>query len=280
MIEPFLSDDALLADIQNARGEGGELHVWWLGQSGFLVQWNGQHALLDPYLSDSLTKKYAATDKPHVRMSRRVIAPERLDFIDVVSSSHVHTDHLDPETLQPLFSANPDLNFIVPSGINFEALKRAKCSANALCGLDDGASVDVGCFRFEALPAAHNTIERDEVGRCKFLGYVVSVGPFQIYHSGDTLMYDGLDERLKAMALDLALLPINGDVPERHVAGNLNGTEAANLAKAAEARMVVPCHYDMFEFNTASPDEFVAECVRLGQTHRVLRLGERMTIEK
>ena len=31
---------------------------------------NGRHLLLDPYLSDSLTKKYAATDKPHVRMTR------------------------------------------------------------------------------------------------------------------------------------------------------------------------------------------------------------------
>ncbi len=48
--------------------------LWWLGQSGFLVQWQGRHLLLDPYLSESLTKKYAATDKPHVRMTRRVVA--------------------------------------------------------------------------------------------------------------------------------------------------------------------------------------------------------------
>ena len=30
----------------------------------------------------------------------------------------------------------------------------------------------------------------------------------------------------------------------------------------------------MFGTCTASPDEFVAECVRLGQPHRVLRAGE------
>src|SRR5215213_1728986 len=98
MIEPFLSDDAFLADVERARAQSGRLNIWWLGQSGFLIQWDGKHVLFDPYLSDSLTKKYAATDKPHVRMSERVIDPARLDFVDVVTSSHNHTDHLDGET--------------------------------------------------------------------------------------------------------------------------------------------------------------------------------------
>ncbi|MGZ9225209.1 MAG: hypothetical protein ACXW4M_06595 [Anaerolineales bacterium] len=49
--------------------------------------------MIDPYLSDSLTKKYAGTNKPHVRMTERVIAPEWLDFVEVVTSSHIHTDH-------------------------------------------------------------------------------------------------------------------------------------------------------------------------------------------
>lgn len=74
------------------------------------MQWQGQHLLLYPYLSDSLTAKYAATDKPHVRMTDRVIAPERLDFA-VVTSSHNHTDHLDKETLLPLLSVNPSLSW-------------------------------------------------------------------------------------------------------------------------------------------------------------------------
>ena len=63
--------------------------------------------LLDPYLSDSLTDKYAQTDKPHAGMTERVVAPERLNFIDVATSSHNHTDHLDPDTLGPLLKANP-----------------------------------------------------------------------------------------------------------------------------------------------------------------------------
>src|SRR2546430_9285041 len=50
-------------------------------------------------------------------------------------------------------------------------------------------------------------------------------------------------------------LPINGDLPERNVAGNLDGREAANLASDIGARLAVPCHYEMFEFNTTSRSE-------------------------
>ena len=87
MIEPLQADEAFLADVARSRGEQSGFRLWWLGQSGFLVQWNGRHLLLDPYLSESLTRKYAATDKPHVRMTRRVVAPERLDFVDRLAST-------------------------------------------------------------------------------------------------------------------------------------------------------------------------------------------------
>lgn len=40
MLEPFVSDDALVEDIQQARKQRNALHVWWLGQSGFLLRYN------------------------------------------------------------------------------------------------------------------------------------------------------------------------------------------------------------------------------------------------
>src|SRR6266496_6318815 len=114
MIKPVLQDDSFLEAVSRAKKNLDQLHLWWLGQSGFLIQWQGRHLLIDPYLSDSLTKKYAGTNKPHVRMTERVIAPERLDFMDVVTSSHNHTDHLDGETLRPLIHANPDIRLMIP----------------------------------------------------------------------------------------------------------------------------------------------------------------------
>ena len=48
-----------------------------------------------------------------------------------------------------------------------------------------------------------------------------------------------------------------------------------HAAKAIGARTVIPCHYEMFEFNTADPREFVEECEKIGQTYNVLRCGQR-----
>jgi L-ascorbate metabolism protein UlaG (beta-lactamase superfamily) len=114
------------------------------------------------------------------------------------------------------------------------------------------------------------------------LGYVIRRGPFALYHAGDTVPYDGMAERVRAAAgpggIDVALLPINGRAPERRVAGNLTGEEAAAPAHELGARLAVPMHFDMFPFNTEPPDAFVAACERLGQGHRALRAGERLTI--
>ncbi len=275
MITPKLQDEALLADIRAAGRKNGGFQLWWLGQSGFLVAWRGRHLLIDPYLSDSLTKKYAVTDKPHVRMTQLAIDPRRLDFIDVASSSHNHTDHLDGETLTALLAVNPNMTLIVPAANREFAANRLQVPPERLMPIDDGETVEAAGFTFHAVPAAHETVERDEVGRCKYLGYVIQFGPWTIYHSGDTVLYDDMVERLRRWNVDVAMLPINGRSPERRVAGNLWGREAARLAHDFGARVVIPCHFDMFEFNTATPDEFIAEAERLGQAFRVLQCGER-----
>lgn len=278
MIQPFLKGDAFLTDVNEARQRRDELHLWWLGQSGFLVHWRDSFLLLDPYLSDSLTEKYANTDKPHVRMTERVVAPESLDFIDIVTSSHNHTDHLDAATLIPLRTANPGLQMVIPEANRAFVADRLKTNPVWPAGLDDGRSVTCGNFEFTGIPSAHETIERDEQGRCHFLGYVIRVGRWTVYHSGDTILYDGMAERLRPFSPDVVLLPINGARPERRVAGNLDGSEAAWLAREAGAKLTVPCHYEMFEFNTAPPDEFIAEAERLRQPYRVLRAGERLDL--
>lgn len=274
MIKPLLQDEAFLADVRSASQNESSFCLWWLGQSGFLIAWNGRHLLLDPYLSDSLTEKYAMTDKPHVRMSERVIAPEKLDFLDVVTSSHNHTDHLDARTLLPLFEVNPNLAFVIPEANRAFIAERLGCDESTFIGLNDGGSTPVAGFEFIGIAAAHEQLETDEQGRHKYLGYVVRFGPFAIYHSGDTVLYDGMIERLRSLNVDVALIPINGAKPERRVAGNLNGPEAARLANEIGARLVIPCHYDMFTFNTASPDEFVAEAKQLNQPYRVLQQGD------
>jgi L-ascorbate metabolism protein UlaG (beta-lactamase superfamily) len=273
----FQKDTAFLDDVRNALPSG-KCKLWWLGQSGFLIVHKGRAIILDPYLSDSLTRKYAATDKPHVRMTERVVDPAalgELGVIDVITSSHNHTDHLDAETLEPLLRLNPEAKLAIPAANRDFVIERLGTAvASRLVDLDDGTSTTVSGVEFHGIAAAHPTIERDQLNRCKFLGYVLRLDGFTIYHSGDTLIHERLVPSLWPFAIDVALLPINGDRPERRVAGNLDGAQAARLAHDIGARLVIPCHFDLFEFNTASPDEFSAECQQIRQPYRVLGNGE------
>ena len=59
MIEPALADDAFLADVAGAPAAtctcGGS------ARAASCIKRDGRYLLLDPYLSDSLTEKYAGT---------------------------------------------------------------------------------------------------------------------------------------------------------------------------------------------------------------------------
>lgn len=277
LIPAYCKGVTLQQQIHDAKSKGrpDRFDVWWLGQSGFLIQWNHCCLLFDPYLSDSLTKKYAATNKPHVRMSELVIEPILLNEIDIVTSSHNHTDHLDGETLTAIFEANPGVTFVIPEANRRFIAERLSCALEFPTGLTDGEKVQIKGFTFHGVPSAHNELERDEKGRCKFMGYVVEFGNFAVYHSGDTLWFEGLETILRRFKITVAFLPINGNNPARGVAGNLNATEAAQLGKAIGARFVVPHHYDMFVFNTADPHDFAAMAEKNQQAYVILRLGEK-----
>lgn len=278
MLQPALAGEQFLADVCAVGDMASDLHLWWLGQSGFLLLWQGSFLLIDPYLSDSLTDKYAGTAKPHVRMTARVVAPERLDFVDVATSSHNHTDHLDGETLRPLLAVNPDLTMVVPAANCAFAAERLQVQPERLTPIRMGEPLVLPPFTLHAVPAAHELVEKDEQGHYRYTGLVVEMGPWTVYHSGDTVGYEGMVEQLRQWSIDVALLPINGRDPARGVAGNLSGPEAVALAQEIGAGLVIPCHYEMFEFNTVSSDAFVDAAERVGQGYRLLRNGQRLSL--
>ncbi len=277
MIAAIKKDEELIAEMDSLVNDKAHFYLWWLGQSGFLLQWKGKRVLIDPYLSDSLTKKYLTTDKPHTRMSELVVDPGLLQNISIVTSSHNHTDHLDAETLIPVLENNPGIKFIIPDANRDFVAERVKCEKDFPIGLNDRRSVAVNEFTFHGIPAKHNEIERDGNGNCKYMGYVIEFGEYKIYHSGDTLWFEEMVDLLHPFAVDVALLPINGNKPERKVAGNLDFKEAAKLGKAIGAGCVIPCHYDMFMFNTANVNDFIVEAEAIHQPYKVLKGGGRFT---
>jgi L-ascorbate metabolism protein UlaG (beta-lactamase superfamily) len=173
----FAKDESFLAGVRRVLDARGA-RVWWLGQSGFLVAQNGRALVFDPYLSDSLTRKYAGTAKPHVRLTERVVDPAALGalgVIDAITSSHQHTDHLDAETLRPLLSANPPARLVLPAAIREFAAERLGPEAAArFVALDDGQSAQVGGMEFHRRRAQHRGARRP--GPLPFFGLRRAMG--------------------------------------------------------------------------------------------------------
>jgi L-ascorbate metabolism protein UlaG (beta-lactamase superfamily) len=109
-------------------------------------------------------------------MTERVISPERLDFVDVVTSSHNHTDHLDGETLIPLLKANPNLTVLVSRANPGFATERLQVSVERLTSIRaDGDTIKLDPFTFHTIPSAHETLEQDENGNHRFIGLITQV---------------------------------------------------------------------------------------------------------
>jgi L-ascorbate 6-phosphate lactonase len=227
----------------------GSVKLVWLGQASFALRLGGTTALIDPFLSAHperlVPPPFAASDARDV---------------DLVLITHDHVDHLDDEAVRGIAAASPHAVFVVPEDV-VGRVRELGVDGDRVCGLTPEGRTEVGDVCVDAVPAAHGETIEDAYRLGPFLGYVLSAGGARVYHAGDTVPFDGLVERLGALDVQLALLPINGRDAEREaqgIVGNLDAREAAQLAADIGALAAVPMHWDMFASNPGDPAAFVS----------------------
>lgn len=278
MIIPVQKDDDFLTDFHEADRVTGAIHVWWLGHSGFLIKWAGRGILIDPYLSDSVSRASQHTAEPRRRISERVVDPLRLSGIDYVICSNTDPDRFDPETLLPIRAANSGLKIVLPAGRVSEAEAILGSSAPPILPVTAGTYARSEAFDFHGINAATPKIRHDERGNSRDLGYVILFGPFSLFHAGPTVWHTQLVKEVRRWSVNLALLPIDGADGNDPRRSSMNGFEAAAFARAVSASLAVPCHYDLFDRGNPTTDEFSSCSDRLGQRYRILKLGQRLTM--
>lgn len=233
----------------------------WLGQAGFILRAGEATALLDPFLGSHDGRLYESG-----------LAPARAEGIDLVLCTHEHVDHFDADSAPAIAKASPGAVFVVPTPI-VDMVTEAGVPADRVVGLQPGETAELAAFTVRAVPAMHGVTMEDAYGfgeslsggLVRFLGYVVDAGDVRLYHAGDTIHFEGMETMLRELAIDVAMLPINGRDPEREargIVGNLSEREAAWLAREIEAGVAIPMHYDMFARNHGYPAHLVESVER------------------
>jgi L-ascorbate metabolism protein UlaG (beta-lactamase superfamily) len=260
----------IAAEIRATVVPSGAIAIWWLGQLSFVLKGQRRTLGIDLYLSDypgSVTRAYP----PPAR-------PADLTDLDLVLCTHEHIDHFDPWTLTPIATASPGALFVVPELCLPAA--RGVLPPERVVGSRADTPLRVNELEIWPIPAAHDRLEAADRGH-RWQGYIVRLDGVTVCHTGDTVMYDGLIERLRERRVDVLLAPINGvDYfrTRRNIVGNLSAREAADLAAAAGVKLLIPAHWDLFAGNAENPGhlfEYLARFHPEQPCHYMAR-GERL----
>lgn len=241
----------LMQQIQTASVDSHCLKYWWLGQMGVMLKGAGKLISLDVFYSPFAQ-----------RLQPQFLLPEDCAGIDYVLGTHDHLDHIDREAWKILAEKNPDTHFVVAQAILPKLSMELSIPASRFIGIQDGVRTTL-ChgITIQGIASAHEFLDPDPVtGEYPYMGFVLEIDGIRIYHSGDTCIYEGLPEKLRAAGpFDIMFLPINGRDAQRYssgIIGNMTYQEAVDLAGAIQPGLVIPCHYDMVEGNTLDPKLF------------------------
>lgn len=238
--------------------------LWWLGQAGFLIKSGDTIIALDPYLTNSCKDFGAALGFNMDRLVPPPLAPHDLAGIDAYVMTHSHRDHLDPETLAAYREAGGRGPYLAPAD-TVEKLLSLGVPADEIRMTWPNKEHIVGALSIRATFAI--PLGADDLTH---VGYKVrsKSGPL-CYFSGDTAWHDVLVNGFGEEKPDVLITVINPAFR------NLSPAEAAKLAKQLDAKIVIPCHHDLFPDN-CQPPQMLRSNLKLegiGERYRALEHG-------
>ncbi len=225
----------------------------WLGQAGFRLDFDDRSLVVDPWVS------------PH---ENRLVPAPPLDLaaegVTALLVTHEHLDHLDLGFLPTFLERSPNATVVLPEAL--VELVEGVVPESQLLTVNPHDVVEVGGIEVDVVPAIHGVTMDDAYGDGsslgggpRFVGYAFRGRP-SVYVAGDTIVTDEVASSLSHLGIEVALLPINGRDAAREaqgIVGNMDASEAAELALAIGATRLIPYHWDGYAGNTVPPGTVV-----------------------
>lgn len=208
------------------------MKVTYHGHSTISIETEKKEKLLiDPFITGN-------------ELSDLVVGEVKTDYILI---THGHNDHIGD--MVEIAKNNDAMVIACPEIIHFAEKKGVKKTH----GMNLGGGFDFPFGRVKMVFAQHSsgyetTEEMEYMGNPA--GFVLSIEGKHIYHAGDTAYFSDLSLIKEDFDIDVAFLPIGDNF-------TMGPKDASKAARAIDATLNVPIHYNTFPIIQQNPNDFV-----------------------
>lgn len=255
-----------LAPTMEAYAVESGLRLWWFGGPSYAIKSARSILYVDPYHSGP------RADDPQgfIRAIPNYLFPEDISRADLVLSTHDHTDHCDPATLNPIAARTSALFAAAPSSAKL--MEEWGFDRKRIRTMGPGSVLRHGDLTLTAFPSA----DWDDAEAVTF---VLEAGGKTVFIGGDTMMFDQMSEIGLRYRIDLAILALarnRRDIIDKPL--YFTPEELAQSAKALGARRVLPVHWDIWQAWQEDPHAIAPHLEGSGTEPVILAQGESLAI--
>ena len=252
--------------------------VQFIGTATVLIRYAGFTILTDPNFLHKGDHVHLGYGLKAQRLTDPAIPFDKLPPIDLVVLSHMHGDHFDQLVQEKLDRNIPIVTTPEASGAlaDFGFKNRHALSTwDALVVRKGNASV-----RITAMPARHGPPGAsaplpETMG--SMLEFTAGKGGYRMYISGDTLVYEDLEDIPRRYPdIDLALLHLGGTRILGVMKVTMDGKDGVKLMQLVAPHHAIPIHYNDYDVFKSPLSEFESEVKAAGLQGKVtiLKHGE------
>lgn len=222
----------------------------WLNHSSFLVSFGDKTLLTDPIWSDRCSPFGCLGPK---RRHCPGLNLEELPKIDYVLISHNHYDHLDLKTVKLLFKKDPDILWLVPTGVKAWFVRRGITKVIELSWWDQ-VELQPG-IEATAVPSQHFSGRSiSDLNKTLWAGWVIENKKInkRLYFVGDTGYnpYDFKEIGKRFQSFDLSLIPIGTYMPRRFMSPvHIEPSDAVKIHREVNSNLSVAMHWKTFRLS-------------------------------